>query len=259
MATPTMSWVRRLPVTRAEAAEETCAAREAMPGALRRSSGRGRRSGVAPRSESAGAAGGGGGAAARRPPRARGSRAAVAFGASSLRFWTRRWASAFASGSLCRLADGVGAPDRIGLPEQVVAQADLRIRVGAADLRERGARPRAHLVGCDAEQGADVLVALPALEQQLEHRALFIRDRHERGSLGQRVNARCRSYPTFNPGSHAPDRQARVVDEKPVGVELEVRGEVPVPADVADHGPVFGRSHVLVALRGGLDAQASAS
>ena len=27
------------------------------------------------------------------------------------------------------------------------------------------------------------------LEQQLKHRALFIRDRHERGSLGQRGNA----------------------------------------------------------------------
>ena len=87
------------------------------------------------------------------------------------------------------MADGVGSADGVGLAQQVVAEADLRVRVGAADLGQRRARADAHLIGRNAEQGADVLVALPSLEQQLKHRALFIRDRHERGSLGQRGNA----------------------------------------------------------------------
>jgi hypothetical protein len=84
------------------------------------------------------------------------------------------------------MPDGVGTADRIGLSQEVVAQPDLGVRVGATYLRQRGARSRSHLVGGDAQQRADVVVALPPFEQQLQHRALFIRDRHERGSLGQR-------------------------------------------------------------------------
>jgi hypothetical protein len=87
------------------------------------------------------------------------------------------------------MADGVGSTDGVGLAQQVIAEADLRIRVGAADLGQRRTRADAHLIWRNAEQGADVLVGLSSLEQQLKHRALFIRDRHERGSLGQRGNA----------------------------------------------------------------------
>ena len=87
------------------------------------------------------------------------------------------------------MADGIGSADGVGLAQQVVAEADLCIGVAAADLGQRRPRARAHLIRRNAEQGADVLVALPSLEQQLKHRALFIRDRHERGSVGQGGNA----------------------------------------------------------------------
>ena len=89
-------------------------------------------------------------------------------------------------GIALQVPNGIGAPDRIGLPQQIVAEADLGVRVRAADLGQRRARPRAHLIRRDAQQGADVVIALPPFEQQLKHRALFVRDRHERGSLGQR-------------------------------------------------------------------------
>ena len=83
------------------------------------------------------------------------------------------------------MADRVGAADRIGLTEQVVAQANLRIGVGAADLLQGRPCPVPHLVGRDAEQRADVLVALTPFEEQLKHRALFVGERHGRGSVGQ--------------------------------------------------------------------------
>ena len=86
------------------------------------------------------------------------------------------------------MPDGVGAADRVGLAEQVVAQPDLGIGIGAADLLKRGAGPGANLVGSDPEQGPEVLVALPA-EQELEHRPLFLCERHGRGSVGQRGDA----------------------------------------------------------------------
>jgi hypothetical protein len=84
-----------------------------------------------------------------------------------------------------QMANGVCAADRIRLAEEVVAQPDLGVGVRAADLLQRGARPGAHLVGADAQERADVVVALPA-EQELEHRALFLCERHGRGSVGQR-------------------------------------------------------------------------
>lgn len=88
-------------------------------------------------------------------------------------------------GVALEMADRVSASDRIGLAEQVVAQTDLRIRVGAADLLQ--GRPGAvpHLVGRDTEQRSDVLVPLPPFEEQLKHRALFVSERHGRGSVGQ--------------------------------------------------------------------------
>jgi hypothetical protein len=88
-------------------------------------------------------------------------------------------------GVALQMTDGVGATDRIGLAQQVVAQADLGVGVGAADVTQGGAGSRAHLVGGDPKQGPDVLVALPPFEQKLEHRALFIRERHGRDSVGQ--------------------------------------------------------------------------
>ena len=92
-------------------------------------------------------------------------------------------------GIALQLADRIGSADRVGLAEEVVAQADLGVGIGAADLAQRRAGPRAHLVGCDPEEGADVVIALPALEQELEHRALFVGERHGRGSVGQRRHA----------------------------------------------------------------------
>ena len=50
------------------------------------------------------------------------------------------------------MADGVRATNRVGLAEQIVAQPDLRIRVGAADLLECRTGPSPHLIGGDAEQ-----------------------------------------------------------------------------------------------------------
>ena len=70
------------------------------------------------------------------------------------------------------MAGGVGAADRIGLAEQVVGEPDLGVGVGAAELDQRGASPRADLGFLDPEQRAEVGVALAALEQQLEHRVL---------------------------------------------------------------------------------------
>jgi hypothetical protein len=85
-----------------------------------------------------------------------------------------------------QVANRVGAPDRVRLAEQVVAQPDLGIRIGAPDLLQGRTRPRADLLGADAEQGTDVLVALPPFEEELEHGALFVRERHGRGSVGER-------------------------------------------------------------------------
>jgi hypothetical protein len=87
------------------------------------------------------------------------------------------------------MAHRIGSADRVGLAQEVVAQADLGVGVRAADLAECGTGPRAHLVGSDPEEGADVVIALPALEQELEHRALFVAERHGRGSVGQRRHA----------------------------------------------------------------------
>jgi hypothetical protein len=84
------------------------------------------------------------------------------------------------------VADSIGAADRVGLAEQVVAQPDLGVGIGSADLLERRARPGADLVGTDPQEGADVLVALAAFEQELEHRALFIGERHGPRSVGER-------------------------------------------------------------------------
>ena len=67
---------------------------------------------------------------------------------------------------------GVGPADRVGLAEQVVGEADVAVGVGAGQLGERRAGPGAHLRLVDPEQRGEVGVALPALEQELEHRLL---------------------------------------------------------------------------------------
>ena len=76
------------------------------------------------------------------------------------------------------MAHGVGPADRVGLAEQIVGQADVAVRVGAGQLGERGARPGPHLGLVDPEQRGEVGVALPALEQELQHRLLVGRKRH---------------------------------------------------------------------------------
>ena len=166
------------------------AAREAKPGPLGvAGEGGGAWAGGVAEGGGGAAAGGGGGGAALRPPRGSGISGSCALRSEQSQVLDQPLGEGVRLGIALEVADGVGAADRVGLAEQVVAEADLGVRVGAADLGQRRTRPDAHLVGRDAEQGADVLVALPSLEQQLKHRALFIRDRHERGSLGQRGNA----------------------------------------------------------------------
>ena len=83
------------------------------------------------------------------------------------------------------MSDRVGAADRIGLAEEVVAETDLGVGISATDLAQRGAGSGAHFVRSDAEEGADVVIALPPFQEELEHRALFIGERHGRGSVGQ--------------------------------------------------------------------------
>ncbi len=82
------------------------------------------------------------------------------------------------------VTNGVGAADRVGLPKQVVAQRYLGIGIGAAHVAQRGACPGADLVGRNPQQGADVVVSLASLQQQLEHGSLFVGQRQERNSLG---------------------------------------------------------------------------
>ena len=76
------------------------------------------------------------------------------------------------------MTDRVCPADRIGLTEQVIGQPDVPVRIGPADLLQCRAGARAHLIGLNSEEGADVLIALPAFKQQLKHRALFVRERH---------------------------------------------------------------------------------
>jgi hypothetical protein len=82
------------------------------------------------------------------------------------------------------MTDGISAPDRVRLAEQVVRQADLCVGIGAAHFGERLSGARAHLLGGDPEERADVLIALRALEQELEHGALFVGQSQGRNSLG---------------------------------------------------------------------------
>jgi hypothetical protein len=95
-------------------------------------------------------------------------------------------------GVVAKVTHRVGAPDRVGLAEQVVGEPDVPVRVGAAQLAQRGARSGAHLVLGDAEQARDVGIALPALEQQPEHRLLIRREGHGQGSVDPRPLGRRR-------------------------------------------------------------------
>ena len=76
------------------------------------------------------------------------------------------------------MAYRVGAVDRVGLPEQIVGEGDVAVRVGAGEVRQRRPRSRPHLVGSDPQDRGEVVVALPAFEQQLEHGFLIRRQRH---------------------------------------------------------------------------------
>jgi hypothetical protein len=81
------------------------------------------------------------------------------------------------------VAGDVGAADRVGLAQEVVGEADLGVGVGAADLLQGAASACPDLVGAEAEQRGDVVVALAALEQQLKHRPLVAGEWHGPGSL----------------------------------------------------------------------------
>ena len=99
-APPTIACVRRLPLSEPRPLKKP-AAREEKPGPFGGAGVLGGAGAAAGAEEGGEAGAGGGGAAARRPPRGSGISGSEALGASSLRFWTSRWASAFASGSLC--------------------------------------------------------------------------------------------------------------------------------------------------------------
>ena len=82
-----------------------------------------------------------------------------------------------------RSADG--GPHRLGRSGRPGRGGSRSGRPGRRDRRRRSRAGR-NGPGCaprrgDPEQRADVLIALPTLEQQLEHRALFVRERHGRG------------------------------------------------------------------------------
>jgi hypothetical protein len=98
------------------------------------------------------------------------------------------------------VADRVGPADRVGLAEQVVGEADVPVRIGAGQLLEGGPGARAHGGLVAAEQLREVRVALPALEQQLEHRLLVGAQRHTQ-SLGigahRRRRRACRAAGMF--------------------------------------------------------------
>ena len=85
------------------------------------------------------------------------------------------------------MAHGVGPADRVGLSQQIVGEADVAVGVGAGQLGQRGARPGPHLGLVDPEQRGEVGVALPALEQELQHRLLVGRERHGRKAYGVRL------------------------------------------------------------------------
>ena len=77
-----------------------------------------------------------------------------------------------------QVARDVGAADRIRLADEVVGEADVAIRIGAAELGQRGSGASADLGLVDTEEGREVAVALPTLEQERERGALVGRDRH---------------------------------------------------------------------------------
>jgi hypothetical protein len=76
------------------------------------------------------------------------------------------------------VSHGVGPSDRVGLAEEVVGQADVAVGVGTGQFGEGRARPGSHFGLADAEERREVRIALPALEQELEHRLLVSGKRH---------------------------------------------------------------------------------
>ncbi len=83
-------------------------------------------------------------------------------------------------GVVAKVANHVGAADRVGLAEQVVGERDVAIRVGVAELGQRRAGARADLGLVGVEQDGEVGVGAPALEDQLQGRVLFGGECHRR-------------------------------------------------------------------------------
>ena len=127
-------------------------------------------------------AGGGGGVRRRSPPPAGrgwpGRRGRSAAGKSSRRRVGELGGERVVGGVVAQVAGSVGAPDRVRLAEQVVGEPHVAIRVGAAELGERGAGAGADLGLGLAEQLREVVVALAPLEQQLQRRPLVGSHRH---------------------------------------------------------------------------------
>ncbi len=114
-----------------------------------------------------------------------------------------------------RWRDGVGATDRVGLAQQVVAEAHVAVRVGAPELGQRGAGPAPDLDLVEAEQLVELGVGLTG-EQQLENGGLVGRQRHGRESLRSRRRGPRRSacrhdarFALVNETSTSPTRRAR--------------------------------------------------
>ena len=95
------------------------------------------------------------------------------------------------------MAHGIRSADRVGLSEEVVGEPHVAVWVGAGELRERLPRPRAHLALVHAEHRREIRVALPALEQELEHCLLVRRESHvgkPRDSHSERCRGRAESW-----------------------------------------------------------------
>ena len=89
-------------------------------------------------------------------------------------------------GVAAEVTGDVGAGDRVGLAEEIVAEAGLAVGVLAGDLGERRLGAGADLPGLHAQQGGEVPVALPTLQQQLQHHPLLLAQGHGRTAYALR-------------------------------------------------------------------------
>ncbi len=91
---------------------------------------------------------------------------------------------------LAQVPDRVGAPDRVGLAQEIVAQANVAIRVGAAQLLERCTGPLAGLALAEPEEVVEVGIGLTTRQEHLENGALVGTDRHGSEGMDSMLSSR---------------------------------------------------------------------